>query len=367
MIKNKLVLTGGHAATTAVAVVEEIKSQNKDWKLYWVGVKNAIEGKRITTLESEVLPHFGVKFLSLITGRLQRKFTFWTIPSALKIPIGFMQSFYYLIRIRPKMVLSFGGFASFPVVFNARLLKIPVIIHEQTSAAGRANLAAAKFATKITLARIGSEKYFKNLDCVVTGNPVMKGITKIRFSKIKDSVPVVFITGGSRGSQSINQVVEQILKSLLKKYKVIHQTGGLDYLKFSDIKQKLPQALRRNYEVFIRVNPLEINDCYSKATIIVSRAGANTVSEIMIIKKPSILIPLPISFLDEQTKNAKVAKDMGIAEIIPQNKLTPKKLLSTIDNLILNIEEIRRKCRGKKSPDLEASKKLVGLIEKYMK
>ena len=365
--KSKLVLTGGHAATTAVAVVEEIKAQDRNWKLYWIGVKNAIEGKKVVTLESEVLPRLGVSFLPLTTGRIQRRFTLWTIPSILKIPIGFAESLYYLLKIKPKAVLSFGGFASFPVVFNAKLLKIPVVIHEQTSAAGRANLASAGFATKITLARSESKKYFKGFDCVVTGNPVMKRIRRISPPGKLKSPPVIFVTGGSRGSQSINLAVEEILRPLLTKYKVIHQTGGLDYLKFSAIKQKLPQALRDNYEVFVRVNPLEINSIYSRSSIIVSRAGANTVSEIMLIGRPAVLIPLPISYLDEQTKNAQIAKDWGIARVIPQDKLTPKKLMEAIESSISAMPETFKRIKGKKSPDFEASKKLVDLIGSFMK
>jgi len=367
MNKNNLVLTGGHAATTAVSVVEEIKSQKKDWKLYWIGSKNAIEGKKIVTLESEVLPRLGVEFLSLTTGRLQRRFTLWTIPSLLKIPIGFIQSFYILLKIRPKAVLSFGGFASFPVVFNASLLKIPVIIHEQTSAAGRANLLSAKFATKITLARSESKKYFPNSDFVVTGNPVMHQFTDVKPISRPKGLPVIFVTGGSRGSQNINLSLEAILKPLLKEYKVIHQTGGIDYLKFSDIKQKLPQALRDNYEVFIRVNPLTVSKIYSQASLVVSRAGANTVSEIMLTKRPAILIPLPISFLDEQTKNAEIAKKWGIAKVISQDKLTPEKLLREIKDSISDMENIVLRVKGKKSPDFGASNRLVKLVSGYMK
>lgn len=366
MIKNNLVLTGGHAATTAVAVIEEIKLQKKDWKLYWIGVKNAIEGKKIVTLESEVLPRLGVRFLSLTTGRLQRKFTFWTIPSILKMPIGFIQSFYYLLKIKPKAVLSFGGFASFPVVINAKILGIPVILHEQTSVAGRANLVCAKFASKVTLARKESQKYFGSTKCIITGNPVMKAICKISSQRKPSHDGAIFITGGSRGSQSINDVVEKILKILLSKYKVIHQTGGLDYLKFSEIKQKLPDALRRNYEVFVRVNPLEIGKIYEKSMIIVSRAGANTVSEIMIIKKPAILIPLPISFMDEQTKNAEIARDWGIAKIIKQDKLNPSALMKAINETFNNMNIIFDKVKLKKSPDTGAATRLVSLLTKYM-
>jgi UDP-N-acetylglucosamine--N-acetylmuramyl-(pentapeptide) pyrophosphoryl-undecaprenol N-acetylglucosamine transferase len=157
------------------------------------------------------------------------------------------------------------------------------------------------------------------------------------------------------------------LKTLLTKYKVIHQAGGLDYLNFSDIKQKLPKALRDNYEVFIRVNPLEISKIYSRASIIVSRAGANTVSEIMFVKRPAILIPLPISFLDEQMENAKVAKKWGIAEIISQDKLTPEKLLDTIEKTIEKYPTIIKNVKNKKSPDFGASKNLVTLTDAYMK
>lgn len=364
---NKLVLTGGHAATTAIAVIEEIKAQNKDWKLYWIGVKNAIEGRNMRTLESEALPKLGVKFLPIVMGRLQRRFTGWTIPSLLKIPVGFIQSIYYLLKIRPKVVLSFGGFASFPVVVAANMFGIPVILHEQTSVAGRANRASIKFATKITLSRKESLKYFPEEKCVVTGNPVMMAVKKVKPRRKLSDPPVIFITGGSRGSQSINEVVEKIVRPLLSKYHLIHQTGGLDYLKFADIKQKLPQALKENYEVFVRVNPLEVSDLFARSDIIVARAGANTVSEIMTIKRPAILIPLPISYLNEQMENAKIAKSYGIAKIIPQEKLTSEKLTKEIEDSIENFSKIVESTVSKPSPDEGASKKILTLLKGYMK
>ncbi|MGA2910754.1 MAG: UDP-N-acetylglucosamine--N-acetylmuramyl-(pentapeptide) pyrophosphoryl-undecaprenol N-acetylglucosamine transferase [Candidatus Microgenomates bacterium] len=365
--ENRLILTGGHAATTAIAVVEQIKSEGKDWKLYWIGVKNAIEGKKVVTLESEALPRLGVRFLPLITGRLQRRFTLWTVPSLLKIPVGFIQSFYYLLKIKPKAILSFGGFASFPVVFNANLLGIPVVIHEQTSRAGRANLLSAKFASVIAISRKESEKYFPGKKLVITGNPVMKEIIRVKPKSKPGDPPTIFVTGGSRGSQSINDAIEKILRVILSKYRVIHQTGGLDYLKFSEIKQKLPQALRNNYEVFVRVNPLEVYKIYSRCDLVVARAGANTVSEIMAVKRPAILIPLPISFKDEQTGNASIATDWGIAEIIPQSKLSSNLLLREIERMISKYSSIIGVVRFKKSPDLDASKNLLRLIDEYFK
>lgn len=365
--KFRVVLTGGHAATTAVALVQEIKSEGLNWELTWIGVKNAIEGKKVVTLESEVLPRLGVKFLPLTTGRIQRRFTIWTIPSFLKIPVGIIQAFYYLVKIKPSVVLSFGGFAAYPVVLDAKLLRIPVVIHEQTSVAGRSNILSVKFASEIAISRIGSKKYYPADKCVLTGNPVMKEITKIKPKLTLGNPPVIFVTGGSRGSQSINSALAPILKKLLSKYKVIHQTGGLDYLKFSDIKQKLPQALRNNYDVFIRVNPLEVYKTYQESDIVVARAGANTVSEIMTVKRPAILIPLSISFMDEQTKNAEIAKAWGVAKIIRQDALTPEILFKNIEDSMNNFSGIVKGIRLKESPDRGASKKILVILKKYVK
>ena len=364
---GKLVLTGGHAATTAVAVIQEIRSQKLNWDLTWIGVKNAIEGKKVATLESEILPKLGVKFIPLITGRIQRRFTIWTVPAVLKIPIGIIQAFYYLVKERPGVILSFGGFASFPVVVSAKFLGISVVVHEQTSVAGRSNLLSEKFVSQIAISRSESEKYFPPGKCVVTGNPVIKEITRVK-PKLKIGVPpTIFVTGGSRGSQKINEALEEILRQLLTKYKLIHQTGGLDYLKFSDIKQKLPQALRDNYEVFVRVNPLEVYKIYQKCDILVARAGANTVSEIMMVKRPAILIPLPISYLNEQTKNAMIARDMGVAKIILQKNLTPEILFKHIEESIKYYSLIVEKIKSKNSPDEAASRNLLRVLKGYMK
>jgi UDP-N-acetylglucosamine--N-acetylmuramyl-(pentapeptide) pyrophosphoryl-undecaprenol N-acetylglucosamine transferase len=157
------------------------------------------------------------------------------------------------------------------------------------------------------------------------------------------------------------------LKKLLSKYRVIHQTGGLDYLKFSYIKQKLPQALRSNYEVFIRVNPLEVYKTYQESDIVIARAGANTVSEIMTVKRPAILIPLPISYLDEQTKNAEIAKAWGIAKIIHQKTLTPEILFKSIEDSINNFSTIVKNVKPKESPDAGAPGKILAILKKYVK
>jgi UDP-N-acetylglucosamine:LPS N-acetylglucosamine transferase len=111
-LKNlkKIVLTGGHAASSALVVAEEIKRQNKPWDIYWIGFKSSVEGENISTLSSIYFPKYGIKTFTLVTGRVQRNWTVHTIPSILKIPVGFIHAFMLLVKIKPGLILSFGGF-----------------------------------------------------------------------------------------------------------------------------------------------------------------------------------------------------------------------------------------------------------------
>jgi UDP-N-acetylglucosamine--N-acetylmuramyl-(pentapeptide) pyrophosphoryl-undecaprenol N-acetylglucosamine transferase len=364
--KIKIVLTGGHAATTAGAVIEEINLKKYCWAVYWMGSKYAVEGKKILTLEYEYLPRLGVTFLPITTGRLQRIFTVWTIPSLLKIPLGLLESFYYLLKIRPSVVLSFGGYSSFPVVFAAKTLGIPVVIHEQTAVAGRANVLVARFADTIALARKESEKYFPKRKIVVVGNPVVKSMFSVNKKFSLGNPPAIFITGGSRGSQKINEAVGLIVPKLLGSYNVVHQTGEADFQKFEDVKRRLPSGLSSKYEVVGRIDPQKISQVFEKCDLVISRAGANTVSDIMAAGRPAILIPLPISYLDEQTKNAGFAAGLGFARIIPQSQLTPRKLLDEVKEVFLNFPKIMRKINAQESPDRTSAQKLADLLAKYV-
>ena len=160
---HKILLTGGHAATTAIATVEEIlKRKRHVWDIYWVGSGKAIEGSKIPTLESISLPKLGVKVRSIITGRLQRKFTIWTIPSLIKMPIGFIHAFLIINKIKPNIVISFGGYAALPIVVIGKVMKIPIVLHEQTMTVGKANKISAFFADRIALARGESMNYLPN-------------------------------------------------------------------------------------------------------------------------------------------------------------------------------------------------------------
>ena len=367
MSKLKILLTGGHGATTAVSFIEEIfsrKRNGKMWKIYWIGSDKAIEGKNVSTIESRFMPKLGVSTHAIIVGRLQRKFTLWTIPSLFKIPWGFLQALYLLKRVSPDVILSFGGYTAFPVIVAGFLLRIPLVLHEQTSAAGLANRLSSIFVNKIAIAGKESQKYFPKRKTVLIGNPLMSRIVKVKHKDNIGEPPVIYITGGSRGSQAINSLIEQILYQLLRKYLVIHQVGYLDYPRFRKIRLTLPQKLRVKYKIYSTIDPRKIHKIYDLCDIVVSRAGANTVSEIMMVKRPAILIPLAIN--EEQQKNAQFAEKFGIAEVFEQKFLTKEKLIDAIEKLIRNWKEKVVACKEKESPDKYASKRLADLVENLL-
>ena len=223
------------------------------------------------------------------------------------------------------------------------------------------------FAKKIAVARPESLKHFPSQKTVITGNPIMTQILEITPKTKIGSPPTIFVTGGSRGASTINNLVKPILPKLLEKYIVIHQTGQLDFGEFSKFKKSLPVPTRQNYEVYSQIDPMQMDGVYKRADILVGRSGANTVSEVLALRIPSIFIPIPYTYEDEQNKNAEYAKGVGLAEILPQKKATPKSLGRLIEKTVTNWETEVGNAAKFKSPDKKASSRLVDLVFKELR
>lgn len=363
---KRILLTGGHAATTAIAVIEQIKKTEslKSAQICFAGAKFAMEGFDVETIEYKILPKIGVKFYPIVSGRLQTKFTRYTLASLIKIPIGFIHAFFIIFKLKPNVVLSFGGFASFPVVFWSWIFGIPIILHEQTITFGRATKATSFFADKICLAREESRKYFPKNKCVVTGNPVSSSMFEVKPANREPKT--ILIMGGSRGSTLINKLAMSSLTALLKDYKIIHITGQKDFEEVSAFKNILPSEISKNYKVISVAEPSNMAKIYSEADIIVSRAGANTVSEVLAVRKPAIFIPLALSFADEQTKNAEYAQKFVWAKIISEKEANSACLLAEIDEIAKKYKKITDKMKSKVSPDKDASYQVVKIISRYL-
>jgi UDP-N-acetylglucosamine--N-acetylmuramyl-(pentapeptide) pyrophosphoryl-undecaprenol N-acetylglucosamine transferase len=344
----KIVVIGGHLAP-ALSVIEALP---KDAEVLFIGRKYALEGDNALSLEYKTITSLKIPFVGLNTGRLQRKVTKYTLLSLLKLPFGIVKSFLILIGFRPNVVVGFGGYVSIPVAFCAFLLGIPIVIHEQTMEAGLANRIISVFAKKICISWNTSIKYFPKNKTVLTGNPIRKfSVSEIKFSIFNNKLPMIFIVGGSSGSHAINVLMEGIAEKLLAKYNIVHQVGDAhkyrDFDRLEKLRQNLPEPLRENYILQKLIDPSEIGDLFNLSSLVISRSGINTVTELVYFDKPAILIPLPFSQHNEQLKNAKFLEGIGLGVVLKQLDLNEKKLLETISKMFGKINDFkidRSKC-----------------------
>ena len=371
---HKIVITGGHL-TPSLLVIKELQKRG-NWQIFYLGRKYTTEGSKTLSMESKMIPKVEAKFLPLTVGRLQQKFTRYTISAFLRIPFGFLQSFYYLVRVRPRIVLSFGSYVSVPVVFSAWLLNIPIMMHQQTLIKGKADKINSRFAKKIAVSWENSLSDFPKEKTVLTGNPLRQDIFKVR-NDIWDSfdfeknLPLILITGGNQGSHFINVAVKGCLEKLLENYNVLHQTGSVsnfkDFEKLKEIRKKLPSNLRRRYQIKEYFGSDEWGTILNKSDLIVCRAGINTLTEMLALEKKLLIIPIPWLFNNEQVKNAEMLKKVGLAEILDQDDLNSGGLQEAVEKRMKNINNYRLDKNDKKRILIsDATKKIVDELEKMV-
>ena len=360
----KIVIIGGHFSP-ALSVIEKLKDED----ILYIGRKHALEGDSALSLEFETLNSLGVNFAQVNTGRLQRKPTFYTIPSLAKMPVGFWQSYRLLRRFKPSVVVGFGGYLSVPVVFAAYLLNIPVVLHEQTLEAGFANKILARFAKRICISWESSYNFFPGEKTVLTGNPLRKEILEeIKYSPVKNKNPLIYITGGSLGSHRINALIEKNIEKILSFASVIHQTGDArkfnDYERLLKLKNELGDSFKSNYQLFKFLKPHMFGKIIRESDLVIARSGINTVCEIIYLKRPALFVPLSFTQRNEQKKNALMAKDLGIAEVFDEDK-SPEEFLEMIKKMINNLDSY--KSNNPSLIDGDAAEKVIKVIKETAK
>lgn len=323
----KIVITGSHF-TPAQAVIEKLL-QMHDMQIVYFGRRYARDGEKTPSVESKILPQLGVKFITINAGRFNRFFSFYSLISLLKTPVGFIQSFYYLLKEQPDLIVSFGGFTGMPVVVCGWLLSIPSLIHEQSLKMGLANFISSIFADKIA---VSFENFKKPLlidgrKITITGNPIRKEFINPNppSEKIKDFVlssgkrkkPLILVTAGNQGSHFINLLIEDKLMELLKSASIIHQTGDSKYDDYANLEKHQSQ----NYLVQKWIDAADMSYLMDNADLIVSRAGINTLAEISLKSVPVLMIPIPVG--SEQKTNALFFARNGLGEMLEEKKLTP--------------------------------------------
>ncbi|MEA3399438.1 MAG: UDP-N-acetylglucosamine--N-acetylmuramyl-(pentapeptide) pyrophosphoryl-undecaprenol N-acetylglucosamine transferase [Patescibacteria group bacterium] len=343
----KILLTGGGTGGhfyPLIAIAEqinEITTQEKlfDLKLYYMSS---------SPYDKKILQENNITFVQTPAGKLRRYFSIKSIFDIFNTGLGVIVGLLRVFSIYPDVIISKGGYASFPTVFAGKILKIPVIIHESDSAPGKLNLWASKFARRIAVSHREAGEKFPAEKTAWTGQPIRKSITKpagpesFDFFKLTSSIPTILILGGSQGAQTVNNIIMLALPELIKKYQIIHQTGKNNLkdvtLRSNLILENSPYKAR--YLPFDFLNDLNTKMAAGASSLVISRAGS-AIFEIASWGRPSLIIPITNSNGDHQRKNAFNYARTGACEVIEEGNLTPHILISEIDKIISSKERLK--------------------------
>jgi len=328
--------SGGHFYPI-IAVAQELNNLIKEKRL--LGAEMYYMSP--SPYNAGVLFENGITYKKNYAGKIRRYFSLLNITDAFKTGIGIIHSTIEVFKLYPDVVFAKGGYASFPVLFAAKLLRIPVVIHESDSVPGKVNAWAGKFAEKIAISYSEAASYFPRDKVALTGNPVRHDLAipitagSMEFLKLEPNVPVIFVLGGSQGARLINDILLEDLPNLVKKYQIIHQTGKNNYLEVKNTAEAVlfESANKDRYKTFDYLNELAMRMAAGASQVVISRAGS-TIFEIAAWGIPAILLPIRDSNGDHQRQNAFSYARSGAAVVIEEANLTAHILESEIDRLI---------------------------------
>jgi len=328
--------TGGHFYPI-IAVAEAVRDIARERRL----VPPALFFIAPKPFDPSALLENEIQFISSSAGKVRRYASVQNVFDMFATLWGTIGCIGTLFKIYPDVVFSKGGYASVPVVLAARLLRIPIVIHESDAKPGRANLLASKFAKRIGLGFPTAAEFFPAKvrgNIAVTGIPLRKRLAEldpeggIASLGLDASVPTVLILGGSLGSKAINETVLAALPELVGHVNIVHQTGKDN---FAEIERTAPVILQGSphasrYHVFPYLSLETMRQAAGAAHLIVSRAGSTSIAEIALWRRPSILIPIPESVSHDQRTNAYAYAHTGAAVVLEQDNMTPHILASEI-------------------------------------
>jgi len=320
--------TGGHIFP-ALAVAGELSSKGAE--LVFVGTK--------TGLESELVPKKGWKIEYISAPRWKGQSPIKRLKALVQIPMAILRASKLLNSIKPDVVVGVGGYASFPVLMAASLKKMPTLLMEQNSIPGLANKILGRFAKKICVSFPVSEKYFDPKKTIHTGNPVRNEIKEVNQSlpSIQDKF-VLMCFGGSQGAQKINEAIFASLRHLRERrqsLKIIHQIGfSIDI----DIAKDIYEKEGFDADVYRFID--DIADCYSRAHLVICRAGATSIAELAVVARPAVLVPYPYAANDHQRENAKYITDNGGSILVSNEELTGEKVAEMVKEFMSSPDKL---------------------------
>lgn len=332
--------TGGHLFP-AVATAEQFLKLNSDTEVLFVGTRRKID--------TNSLAKYGFSSKSILCYGLKGKSPLELIKALIVLPLSFFQALLIVRRFKPSVILGVGGYVTGPVVAAGRCLGIPVVIHEQNSVPGLANRKLGAIADIVCLSLPGSERFFPRAKTRFTGNPVRQNILALtNNSKVESpGYKTVLVLGGSQGAHSVNRLMVDAICSLPETKKqgmqIIHQTGGKDELWVRDTYKI--HGVSASVSSFID----GMGEVYQSADLVVSRAGATTLSEIAVLGKPAILIPYPYAADNHQVQNGNHYVVGGGALQYEENDFSATKLADSLVDLLENDKELEKMSRAMKN------------------
>lgn len=358
----KILLTGGGTGGHLIpllSVIAEIRKRQPDVEFLFVGPKSDF---------NEALRAEGIAIKEVNAGKFRRYFSLDNFLDIFKVLIGIDEAIFHIIRFKPDVVFSKGGFASVPAVVAASYTMVPILTHESDTVPGMANKFIGKFASKIFISFPATRRYFPDYKIVVSGNPIREDILHgdknraQRFFNLRENLPVVLVFGGSQGAQNINELLLGSLPKLLEKFQIIHVCGSKNYSGFERKIGDMPLSpeARKRYKSYAYLGE-EMKDAFALSDFVVSRAGANSLSEIIALKKPSLIIPLPGAANNHQYQNAKYFADENLILMAEEKDLDAEKfsdrledLQSKRDEIVSNLKKYNASLEGKKAAEIIA-------------
>lgn len=352
----KIVFTGGGTGGHFYPIIAVVQKVNQIIdREHIIGVKLYYFSD--DPYDREMLVENRLSYEEINSGKVRTYFSFRNVTDLFKIFFGTINAVFKLFSIYPDAVFGKGGYASFPTIFAARILRIPVLIHESDSAPGRVNIWAGHFAKKIAVSFAEAASYFPSKAVAWTGQPIISEIEykaargeALSYFKLESESPVIFILGGSQGAELINNTILDALPRLIKNYQIIHQTGIKNFKLVSMQAEVIltDNKYKSRYLPIAYMNPLQMKMAAGAAVIIVSRAGS-MLFEIASWGVPSILIPITNTNGNHQKKNAFNYARAGACIVIEEANMTANILSSEIKRITENKDSYQKMAENTKA------------------
>lgn len=348
---KRIVLTGGGTAghvTPNIALLPRLKEM--DYDVHYIGSYEGIEKK--------LIEDYGIPYYGIATGKFRRYFDPKNFSDPFRVIKGYGEARKILKQIKPDVVFSKGGFVSVPVVRAAASLKIPCIIHESDMTPGLANKLCIPVANKVCCNFPETLQYLPEEKGIVTGSPIREELSKgnkisaLNLCGFDANTPVIMVIGGSLGAANVNKAVREALPELLKDFQVVHICG----------KDKIDNLLltTKSYKQFEYVKA-ELKDIFAMADVVISRAGANAICELLALQKPNLLIPLMAGSRGDQILNAKSFEAQGYSMVLSEDDITTQVLVDKVHELYFTRQTFIESMS--KSTQKDSIKTIMNLIE----